>query len=78
MLGLARTLGALAGSTWAPKSTQVASTVARQAFSIDHVDQRSLDEASSTDLGDQRGSKTASKSDFGRSWIDFGSPGAGF
>ena len=30
---------------------------------------------SSSDLADRSGSKSASKSDFGRSWVDFGTPG---
>ena len=46
----------------------------RQAFSTDQVAPRSLEEASSIDFVDRSGSKRAPKDDFGRSWVDFGSP----
>ena len=46
----------------------------RQAFSTDQVAPRSLEEVSSIDFVDRSGSKRAPKDDFGRSWVDFGSP----
>ena len=46
----------------------------RQAFSTDQVAPRSLEEGSSIDLAARSCSKSAPKNDFGRTWVDLGSP----